>query len=112
MTVALDPWFLLAAAIGATYVWRGLAVPLSSRIDAEGKAFEWMTCVTYALLAGVIARMIVLPFGDLSNTPLTDRIVAVAISLVTFFVGRKNVLVGVSTGTVVFIILVIIHGEI
>ena len=68
--------------------------------------------MTYALLAGVISRMIFLPFGDLSNTPLTDRMVAVAIALVTFFVGRRNVLVGVSAGTAAFIVLVIIRGEI
>jgi len=54
MTPALDTWMLLLAAVGATYFWRGLAVPLSSRIDPESRVFEWMTCVTYALLAGLM----------------------------------------------------------
>ena len=105
MTPTLDTWMLLLAAVGATYFWRGLAVPLSSRIDPESRVFEWMTCVTYALLAGLMSRMIVLPFGDLAATPLHDRIIAVGIGLAAFFVGRRNLLLGVGAGTSAFILL-------
>lgn len=103
MTAPFDTWMLLLAAIGATYIWRALAVPLSSRIDADGAVFGWVTCVTYALLAGLIARMIVLPLGDLASTPISDRLVAVAVALIAFFLGKRNVLIGIAAGTAVFI---------
>ena len=99
----VDAWILLLAAIGATYLWRGLAVPLSLRIDGDGRVFEWMTCVTYALLAGLISRMIVLPYGELASTPVNYRIVATMVALAAYFVGRRNLLFGVGLGTLTFL---------
>jgi branched-subunit amino acid transport protein len=103
MTAHFDAWVLLLAAIGATYLWRGLAVPLSSRIDGDGRAFEWMTCVTYALLAGLISRMIVLPYGELATTPVAYRIIATLVALTAYFIGRRNLLLGVGLGTLTFL---------
>ena len=103
MTPDIDAWILLLAAIGATYLWRGLAVPLSSRIDGDGRAFEWMTCVTYALLAGLISRMIILPYGELATTPVSYRITAAAVALAAYFIGQRNLLLGVGLGTLTFL---------
>ena len=99
----IDAWILLLAAISATYLWRGLAVPLSLRIDGDGRAFEWMTCVTYALLAGLISRMIVLPYGELATIPVSYRIVATVVALAAYFTGRRNLLLGVGLGTLTFL---------
>ena len=103
MTSDIDAWILLLAAIGATYLWRSLAVPLSSRIDGDSRAFEWMTCVTYALLAGLISRMIVLPYGDLATTPVSSRIIATVVALAAYFIGQRNLLLGVGLGTLTFL---------
>ena len=103
MTPDIDAWILLLAAIGATYLWRGLAVPLSSRIDGDGRAFEWMTCVTYALLAGLISRMIVLPYGELATTPVSYRILAAVVALAAYFICQRNLLLGVGSGTLTFL---------
>ncbi len=100
-----DAWLILLGAIAATYFWRGIAVPLSNKIDPNSRAFEWMTCVTYALLAGLISRMIFLPFGDLASTPVSERVVALAIALVAFFLFNRNLLVGVGAGTMMFLFL-------
>ena len=66
----------LAVAALVTYAWRGLGVLLSGRIDPDGPLFAWTACVAYALLAALIARMIVLPRGDLADTAALDRILA------------------------------------
>jgi branched-subunit amino acid transport protein len=92
------PWALIALAAAATYVWRWLGVLLAGRIDPASARFEWAGCVAYALLAGLIARMILLPFGPLAETPMADRIGAAVIALALFFLSRRNLLVGVAAG--------------
>ena len=104
MAPASDAWLILMGAIVATYFWRGIAVPLSSKIDSNSRVFEWMTCVTYALLAGLISRMIFLPFGELASTPVSERVAAVAIALVAFFFFNRNLLVGVGAGIMMFLV--------
>ena len=107
MTPSWEAWMILLGAIAATYFWRGIAVPLSTKIDSDSRAFEWMTCVTYALLAGLISRMIFLPYGDLAYTPVSERIAAVAVALITFFISKRNLLVGVGAGILMFLALTI-----
>ena len=62
-------WGLVLLSAAATYFWRGLGVLLSARIDPEGPIFQWVTCVSYAMLAGLISRMIILPLGSLPSIP-------------------------------------------
>lgn len=87
---------LVAAA--ATYIWRALGVALSGRIDPEGLVFRWVGCVAYAVLAGLIARMILLPVGSLATTPLSFRMLAAAAALAIFYLARRNLLLGVVVG--------------
>ena len=102
-----DPalWLLLLLSIAGTYLWRGLGVVLSARIDPEGATFQWVSCVSYAMLAGLIARMTVLPIGGLAATPLADRLIAMALAFAVFFVLGRRVLPGVAAGIIVFILL-------
>ncbi len=105
MTDAGELWPVLLLAIAATYLWRGLGVLFSSRIDPEGAVFQWVSCVSYAMLAGLIARMTVLPLGGLAETPLIDRLLAMALAFAVFFGWRRKVLPGVAAGVLVFILL-------
>tara|TARA_Y100001960_G_C14746767_1_gene866077 strand:+ start:1163 stop:1501 length:339 start_codon:yes stop_codon:yes gene_type:complete len=105
MEPSLDVWLILLGAIAATYFWRGIAVPLSTKIDSNSHVFEWITCVTYALLAGLISRMIFLPYGELASTPISERIAAVAFALVTFFLFNRNLLLGIGSGVIIFLVL-------
>lgn len=106
MSNELGAWPFLLLAIAATYVWRGLGVVLSTRIDPQGAVFQWVTCVSYAMLAGLISRMILMPLGILAEVPLTERLAAVAVAFVVFFGWRRRVLAGVAAGTVVLVLLV------
>ena len=106
------PWIVLAAGAAVTYAWRGLGVALSGRVDPESPVVRWVGAVAYALLAGLIARMIVLPLGALQATALTDRVAAAAIALAMFFVTRHNVLLAVGAGAGVLVLLTLgrLHG--
>ena len=57
----LWPFVIMAVAAAATYLFRGLGVALADRLNTDHPAFEWVACIAYALLAGLIARMIVFP---------------------------------------------------
>src|SRR3546814_4562376 len=86
-------WAYVLVVVGglATYFWRALGVALSGRIDAGSRLFEWVACVAYAMLAGLIARMILLPNGPLAETASADRIVGAVIALAIFFLTRRNI---------------------
>lgn len=92
------PVAVLATGAAVTYAWRALGVALSGHLDPESPLFEWVACVAYALLAGLIARMIVLPIGPLAETAMADRIGAAAIAFAAFFLTRRNMLLGVTVG--------------
>ncbi|HEY0835115.1 MAG TPA: AzlD domain-containing protein [Azospirillum sp.] len=98
-------WAALAAGAVVTYVPRALGVALSGRIDPNGAVFRWVGCVAYALLAGLVARMILLPVGPLQATGLTERSLAVAAALATFYLARRNLVAGVTVGTTVLVLL-------
>ena len=101
----LWPYVVLVVGALATYFWRALGVALSGRIDPAGAVFEWVACVAYALLAGLLARMIVLPVGPLADTPLGARLAAAAIALAIFFATRKNLALGVAAGAGALVLL-------
>jgi branched-subunit amino acid transport protein len=98
----IDPlWYILILAAVVTYAWRMAGVMLGRRIDVDGRAFRWASAIAYALLAGLVARMIILPEGPLAATELPHRIAAAAAAAAVFFLTRKNLLLGVATGMAV-----------
>ena len=77
---------VLLGTIFATYLWRGLGVLLSGRINVETEFFKWVTCVTYAMVAALVVRIIILPVGLLEELPLAIRLIAL---LTAVFVMMK-----------------------
>jgi len=103
MRDATDLWLLLLACGAATYLWRGLGVLLSGRINPQSAMFEWVSCVAYALVAGLIARIIVMPSGLLAQTALMDRLLACAVAFIAYRLARRNMFVGLVCGVTFFI---------
>jgi branched-subunit amino acid transport protein len=103
MRDATELWLLLLACSAATYLWRGLGVLLSGRINPQSAMFEWVSCVAYALVAGLIARIIVMPSGLLAQTALMDRLLACAVALVAYRLARRNMFAGLVCGVAFFI---------
>lgn len=95
---------ILAGAL-ATYFWRGLGVALSRRLTIEQPIFHWVSAVAFAMLAGLIARLIVFPGGALAGTALPDRLAATVLALTIFYLTRKNLALGVFAGAGVLVLL-------
>jgi branched-subunit amino acid transport protein len=96
----MSAWpYLLIGAV-TTYFWRGLGVALSGRINPDSALMRWVTSVAYAMLAGLIARLIVAPQGALGETPLWMRLSAAVAAMLVYFLCRRSIILGVAAGTV------------
>lgn len=95
-------WLLLAVCGAATYGWRGLGVLISDRLDARGEAFAWISCVAYAMISGLIARMLLMPTGALAEITALERTLGSAAALAAYFwLTRRNLFAGVLAGAAV-----------
>jgi len=109
-TSLYSPTLIITMAALATYASRALGTYFSGKVARQSALIEWVTCVTYALLAGLVARMILLPIGALSATPDWVRLSAAGAGLAVFIVTRKNVGLGVLAGSLAIIALVEWNG--
>lgn len=94
----LSAWYFVLVGALVTYAWRWAGVVLSGRIDPNSRAMRWVTAVAYALLAGLIARLIVAPQGALAETGLWVRLVAAGIAVAVYFLCRRSIPLGVAAG--------------
>jgi branched-subunit amino acid transport protein len=95
----MDLWILLAACAAATYLWRGPGVLISAGIDPRSEVFTWVSCVAYAIIAGVVSRMLLMPTGALAETTLLERALGCAAGAVAYFwLTRRNLFAGVAAG--------------
>lgn len=99
------PVLIITLAAIASYASRGLGALLSGRISPDSAVVDWITCVTYALMAGMVVRMIALPIGALTTTPDWMRLVSTVIGLAVFFTSRRNVAAGVAAGSLTLALL-------
>ncbi len=89
----------------ATYLPRFLGVFSSDFVNEEGKLFKFVTCVSYGILAALIARIFIHPVGALEQTSTLIRLLAAGITIVVLFVSKKNVLFSSLFGIILFGIL-------
>ena len=101
----LGIWLLLAGVFALTYVWRGAGVLLGDRINFESAAFRWISAVAYAMLAGLIARMVLLPQGQLGETSMLHRLGAASVAVLVFLFFRRNSLAAVLVGAATLVAL-------
>ncbi len=101
-TTITDPWFLLFLAASATFVWRALGVALAGRIDPEGRVFDWVNAVAYAMVAGLMMRIILFPTGTLVDAPMMDRMISVGIAFAVWALMGRALLQGLFAGVLAF----------
>ncbi len=95
----LELWLLLLACGAGTYLWRGPAVLISAGINPRSGIFTWISCVAYAIIAGIVSRMVFMPTGTLAETTGFERLACLlAAGLVYFRFTRRNLLAGVLAG--------------
>ena len=91
-------WLIVLGCAAATFIWRALGVVVVKRIDAHGEFFEWITCVSYAMVAGLVFRMIVMPESELAAVSITTRITAVVIAFAAYYLFKRRLVAGVLAG--------------
>jgi len=74
----------------ATYLSRFLGVLTSEKIKETSKIYRWFNCLAYSTLAALIARLIIFPSGALLETSYLIRLNILIISILIFFLGKKN----------------------
>ena len=74
----------------ATYLSRFLGVVSAEKIKVTSKMFRWFNCLAYSTLAALIARIVIFPSGSLSEIDYLIRFVVVILSVVVFYLTKKN----------------------
>lgn len=97
-------WAILILAAAGTYAWRGLGVLLSGKLDQNSALFRWITCVTYAMVASLVIRIIVLPVGVLAQVPLAYRITAAGTAFAIMVMRRNALVPAITTGTLMMML--------
>ena len=107
MADALSGWGLWIALVGAclgTYFCRAIGVFLSNSINQDSEIFRWLSAVTYAMVAALIIRLIVMPLGLMSTVPLWIRVFICALSIgVMVSKPTKRLVPALLTGTLLMV---------
>jgi hypothetical protein len=104
MNSGMEPYLaLLLIGFLPSEIWRWLGILLGRRLDENSEIILWVRAVATALIAGVIARIIVIPPGALAAVPLSIRIAALACGFFAFLFIRKSAFAGVVVGEAVLI---------
>jgi hypothetical protein len=101
--MSLDPalWpYLLVILAGflPTEIWRSLAVVFVRGLDEDSELLILVRGVATALLAAVVARIVLIPPGELVDVPLLIRVGAVAVGFAVYLIARRSVLLGILSG--------------
>ena len=75
----------------ATFSSRFFGVITSEKIKENSKIFRWFNCLAYSTLAALIARIIIFPSGALSEVDYLIRFIVILLSILIFYITRKNV---------------------
>jgi hypothetical protein len=107
MANALSGWGLWIALVGAclgTYFCRAIGVLLSNSINQESEIFRWLAAVTYAMVAALTIRLIVMPIGLMATVPLGMRILVCALAIgVMISKPTKRLVPALLTGTLLMV---------
>lgn len=94
-------WSALILACIGTYFWRGLGVYFSGKISQDGELFKWLSAVTYAMVAALTVRIILLPVGLLGSVPLIVRLIVSGLALAVMVSSpKKRMVPALLTGTI------------
>ena len=98
----LSPYLLLIL-VGflPNEIWRWLGLGLVRGLNEKSEIVVLARAVATAILAGVIAKLILFPSGELTSIPLAVRVGAAACGFAAFLVVRRSLLAGVLIGEAV-----------
>ncbi len=97
---AYGPWLALIGASIGTYLCRATGVMMAGRLNPDSEFFRWLSAVTYAMVASLSVRLVVLPQGPLASVPLWVRIGVCVLSVAVMMSRPQRRLVpALLTGT-------------
>ena len=89
----------------ATYICRAIGVFSEKNINVNSPIFNWIKCVSIGIISAVISKIILFPAGILSETESESRIIATIVTLLAYFLFKKNVIFGIFAGVTTFLII-------
>jgi len=97
--------YLLLVLVGflPNEAWRALGLVMARGLNEDSELVVWSRAVATAILAGVIAKLILLPPGALAGMPLALRVTAAACGFAAFLLVRRSLFVGVAVGEAVLL---------
>jgi hypothetical protein len=84
-------------------IWRVLGIVAARGIAEDSELIVWVRAVAVAVLAGVIAKLTLMPPGALAGIPLSVRLAAITCGFLAFLVARRSVFAGVAAGELILI---------
>ena len=97
-------WIALAGACIGTYFCRAIGVFLSNSINQESEIFRWLAAVTYAMVAALTVRLIVMPLGLMATVPLWIRVLICTLAIgVMISKPEKRLAPALLTGTLLLV---------
>lgn len=99
MSFAMEPYLaLLLIGFLPSEAWRWLGIVLGRGLDENSEIILWVRAVATALIAGVVARIVLIPPGALAGVPLSVRLVALGGGFLAFLFIRRSAFAGVLAG--------------
>jgi hypothetical protein len=104
MTAELQSYLVLVL-IGflPSEIWRWLGIVLGRGLDEQSEIILWVRGVATALVAGVVARIVLIPPGALAAVPMPVRLAALACGFFAFLFIRRSAFAGVVVGEAVLV---------
>ena len=103
----MNTWGLWIALIGAslgTYFCRAIGVLLSNSINQDSEIFRWLAAVTYAMVAALTIRLIIMPLGLMATVPIWIRILVCILAIgVMISKPTKRLVPALLTGTLLMV---------
>jgi hypothetical protein len=104
LDAALWPYLLvILTGFLPTEVWRSLAVVFARGLDEDSELLILVRGIATALLAAVVARLVLIPPGELIVVPLAIRIGAVVVGFLVYLAARRSVFLGIAFGEAVIV---------
>ena len=88
--MAINIILIILVTAFATYISRFLGALTSEKIGGTSKIYKWFNCVAYSTLAALISRILIFPSGDLSEAHYSLRIIVIMLSILIYYVTKRN----------------------
>ncbi len=100
-----NAWIWLTLAIAGTAangIWRLAGLFLSRGADPESPVMLWVKDVSTALVASLVARMLIVPTGELAAIGFAVRFLAFGTGVAAYLLSGKRLVIGLVCAEAMF----------